>query len=331
MARVTPTTLVSFGDRPMQFSTPEGLAVRVLGPAWKVRGQRSNPVHPGLVRAVIRAEVIHCHQPHTLAAELAALAARATRRRVFASDLGGGGWGFSSRVNTDRWFHGHLHISNYSRQVAGHDGKPWSHVILGGVDTERFSPEPSAPRSGRVLFVGRLLAHKGVDDLIRAVPADLPVELIGRPYDLEYLNELHRLAEGKQVIFRHDCEDHELIAAYRAALCVVLPSVYRDMYGHETRVPELLGQTLLEGMACGIPAVCTDVASMPEVMEDGETGFVVPPHNPDAMRKKLMWLRDHPTEAAAMGKAARKRVLERFTWPAVVRRCLSIYADQCAS
>jgi glycosyltransferase involved in cell wall biosynthesis len=326
MARVTPTTLVSFSDSPRLFTSPEGLRVRMLGPAWHVRGQRFNPIHPGILRAVLGADVIHCHQPHTLAAELAALLARVSRRRVFTSDLGGGGWGFSSRLKTDRWFHGHLHISEYSRQVAGHSGRPWAHVILGGVDVERFSPAPSGPRPGHVLYVGRLLSHKGIDDLLCAVPPELPLELIGRPNDPDYLEELHRLAEGKQVIFRHDCGDDELVAAYRQALCVVLPSVYRDMYGQESKVPELLGQTLLEGMACGIPAVCTNVASMPEVVQDGVTGFVVPPNDPIALGEKLCWLRDHPAQARLMGQAARERVLARFTWPAVVRRCLEIYA-----
>jgi glycosyltransferase involved in cell wall biosynthesis len=106
---------------------------------------------------------------------------------------------------------------------------------------------------------------------------------------------------------------------------VVLPSVYRTMYGTESKVPELLGQTLLEGMACGAPAICTNVASMPEVVEDGVTGFVVPPNDPQTLGGKLAWLRDHPAEACAMGQASRTRVLELFTWPAVVRRCLQIY------
>ncbi len=109
-------------------------------------------------------------------------------------------------------------------------------------------------------------------------------------------------------------------------MCVVLPSVYRTSYGDETRVPELLGQTLLEGMACGATAVCTDVASMPEVVEDGVNGFVVPPNDPAALREKLVWLRDNPERAAEMGRAARRSVTERFNWPAVVRRCLEIYA-----
>ena len=52
-------------------------------------------------------------------------------------------------------------------------------------------------------------------------------------------------------------------------------------------MPELLGQTLIEGMACGTPAICTDVASMPEVVEDGVTGFVVPPNDPAYLGAKL--------------------------------------------
>ena len=134
------------------------------------------------------------------------------------------------------------------------------------------------------------------------------------------------LAAGKAVTFRHSCNDQELVAAYQNALCVVLPSVYKDMYGAETRVPELLGQTLLEGMACGIPAICTDVASMPEIVQDGVNGFVVPPNNPAAIADKLRWLRAHPVQRRAMGAAARKRVLETFTWPRVVERCMEIYA-----
>ena len=80
--------------------------------------------------------------------------------------------------------------------------------------------------------------------------------------------------------FHQDCDDDALIDAYRRSLCVVLPSVYKTMYGDETTVPELLGQTLLEGMACGSPVICTRVASLPEVVEDGVTGFIVPPNSP---------------------------------------------------
>ncbi len=327
MARAAHTTLVSFGDAPARFATAEGLRVRVLGPGWKVRGQEFNRLHPGLLAAVAGADVIHCHQPHTLAAELAALVGRATGRPVFASDLGGGGWGFASRLNTDGWFRGHLHISRYSRTVSGHDGRAGTEVIYGGVDPELFSPDPAVPREPLVVFVGRLMPHKGVNDLVTALPDGMALELIGRPYHDRFQADLLRLAVGKRVTFRHDCTDADIVRAYRRAACVVLPSVYRDCYGGESRVPELLGQTPLEGMACGTPAIVTDVASLPEVVADGETGFVVPANDPLALRAKLEFFRDNPAAIAAMGTAGRARVLERFTWPAVVSRCLAAYSD----
>ncbi len=331
MAMATPTTLVSFGDRSRRFTTDE-LRVRVLGPAWQVRGQRFNPLHAGIIRAVAGADIVHCHQPHTLVAELAALLARASARKVFATDLGGGGWGFSSRMNTRAWFHGHLHISEYSRRIAGHAGRVGAEVIFGGVDTGLFSPDTRVPKESLAVYVGRLMPHKGIDDLIEALPAGMNLELIGRPYHDGYFADLKRLAVGKRVLFRHDCDDREIVRAYRRAACVVLPSVYRDRYGNESKVPELLGQTLLEGMACGTTAIGTAVASLPEVVADGETGFIVPPNDPAAMRTKLEFLRNHPGAVAGFGAAGRRRVLDRFAWTTVVGRCLRAYASlPCAS
>jgi glycosyltransferase involved in cell wall biosynthesis len=327
MAEWTPTELVSFGDEARQEMIGR-LQVRILGNPWYVRGQRTNPFTWALFRHLLRADVVHCHQQHVLTSSAAALACRLLGRRVFVSDLGGGGWDVSSYLSTDRWYHGHLHLSRYSRAVFGHEKQPWAHVVYGGVDTDKFSPDPSASRTSTVLFVGRLMPHKGVNDLVAGLPDDLPLELIGQPYDAAFLAELQRIGAGKRIRFRTDCNDAALTEAYRRALCVVLPSVYRDLYGHTTRVPELLGQTLLEGMACGIPAICTAVASMPEVVEDGVTGFVVPPNDPETLRARLCWLRDHPAEAQAMGRAARVRVLKRFNWDAVVRRCLHIYATR---
>jgi len=324
MAEEVPTTLVSFGEKPGR-ETVGRLSIRIIGDPWYVRGQRANPIARSLFSELRGADIVHCHQQHVLASSLVALACRLSRRRVFVSELGGGGWDISAYLSTDRWYDGHLHISEYSRKVHGQAKKPWAHVILGGVDTGKFSPDESVARQPRVLFVGRILPHKGIDDLIKALPPELALDIIGQPYDRRYMQDLRKLAEGKKVSFIHDCDDKTLVQAYRRALCVVLPSVYKNIYGEETLVPELLGQTLLEGMACGAPAICTDVASMPEVVDDRVTGFIVPPNDAAALGQKLNWLFKHPTEARAMGEAARRRVLEKFTWPMVVRRCLEIY------
>jgi len=326
MAEEVPTTLATFGDKSETRQIGQ-LEVQILGPSWYVRGQRTNPLAGSLLPQIRRADVVHCHQQHILASSVASALCRLTGRKAFVSDLGGGGFDVSAYWSTDAWYHGHLHISQYSRNVFGHAGKPWAHVIYGGVDQEKFSPGNPQARGGSVLFVGRLMPHKGVDDLIKAIPADMTLELVGRPYDPAYYQDLLKLAEGKRVVFHHESDDAMLVEAYRRALCIVLPSVYKTMYGLDMRVPELLGQTLLEGMACGTPAICTNVASMPEVVRDQVTGFVVPPNDPAALRDRILWLRDHASEAREMGSAARCHVVQNFSWSAVVQRCLEIYAN----
>jgi glycosyltransferase involved in cell wall biosynthesis len=324
MADVVPTTLVSFGPESRNEQIGR-LRLRVIDEPWFVRGQRTNPFSTKVFSELRQADVIHCHQQHVLVSSLVAAWARLTGRRVFVSDLGGGGWDVSAYVSTDRWFHGHLHLSEYSRRVFGHARDARAHVVGGGVDVSTFSPVPRAPSGRDVLFVGRLLPHKGLDDLIQGLPTGMSLRIIGPEPDRETRSRLAGLARGKDVTFLHHVGDAELVREYQRALCIVLPSVYRTADGRETLVPELLGQTLLEGMACGIPAVCTRVASMPEIVEDHVTGFVVPPNDPAALADRLLWLRAHPDKVARMGAAARRRVLDRFTWSAVVGRCLSHY------
>lgn len=323
MARRTPTRLVTFGRRAAR-ERRDGVDVRVVVPWWRVRGNAANPVSPALWRELSGADVVHCHQKHILSTSLTALMRRTLGKKVFVTDYGGGGWDLSAYVSTDRWFDGELHISEYSARLAPAGGAPGT-VMLGGVDHEKFSPFPTLPRD-RVVFVGRLLPHKGIDVLVEAIPPDLPLEILGRPFDPTYLDKLRSLAAGKKVSFRHDCDDGALSEAYRRAIAVVLPSVYKDCYGHETPVPELLGQTLLEGMACGAPAVTTAVASLPEIVVEG-TGFVVPPNDPAALAAALGELSRRPDLVQAFGRAARARVEKHFGWDAVVSRCLAFYSD----
>ena len=325
MARWLPTRLVSFGSQSRRTFDVGGLEEIVLGNAWSVRGQTTNPYHSGIFRHIWWADVVHCHQNHTLGAEIAAIFSRLTQKKVYASDLGGGGWGLNGYMKTDGLFTGHLHISEYSRKYAGHAHINRAAVIYGGVDTSRFFPDISVRKEPLVVFVGRVMPHKGIDNLIRALPDGLSLEVIGRPYNSEYQALLTKLAFGKEVRFRSDCDDDEVVKAYRRAICVALPSLYRDCYGNETRIPELLGQTLLEGMACGVAGLCTQVASLPEVVEDGVSGYVVPPNDTDALGERLRILRDYPNLVAQMGLAARHRVLTRFTWDAVVDRCFAAY------
>jgi glycosyltransferase involved in cell wall biosynthesis len=325
MAASTPTRLLTFGAEASETRIDQ-LEVRVVANPWRVRGQRNNPLSAAMVPEILGADIVHCHQQHIVMSSAAAALCRLTGRRVFATDLGGGGWDISAYLSTDGWYNGHLHISEYSRQIYGHAGKPWARVILGGVDTDRFSPDQATPRGGAPLFVGRLLPHKGISDLVAALPEGMALEVVGPVSDPVYLDALTREAAGKPVTFRHSLDDVALVNAYRRASCLVLPSVYRLNDGSETKVPELLGQTLLEAMACATPVICTNVASMPEIVDEGRTGFIVDPGDHRALRDRLRWMAAHPAEAAEMGAAGRRTVLERFQWSQVVDRCLDAYA-----
>ena len=324
MADRVPTRLISFGSQDAEIR--EGnLDVQVIGGAWHVRGQRTNPFTLAIVAEILKADVVHCHQHHILMSSAAAAICRMTRRRVFATDLGGGGWDISAYVSTDRWFNAHLHISQYSRCISRHKDKAWARVILGGVDAAKFSPDPTASRTTRALFVGRLLPHKGIADLIGSLPDGIALDIVGPLNATGAVESLKSQAAEKAVAFHHGLGDAALVVVYRRALCLVLPSVYRTAEGQHTDVPELLGQTLLEAMACATPVICTRVASMPEIVEDGVSGFVVAPGDRAALRSRLEWLAAHPSEASAMGAAGREQVLARFQWPDVVERCLDAY------
>src|SRR5947209_1257759 len=152
MAVNVPTTLVTFGDENRE-ETIDQLRVCVIGRPWHIRAQSTNAFALRVFRTLAHADVVHCHQQHILVSSLVAVWCRATGRSVFVTDLGGGGWDISAYVSTDRLYHGHLHLSEYSRRVFGHNGRPRVHVIGGGVDTTRFRPSSDGRRDGPVLFV----------------------------------------------------------------------------------------------------------------------------------------------------------------------------------
>src|SRR5262249_3185031 len=317
-------TLLSFGNRDRKFR--EGrLSVRVLGHSWHGGGSGWKGVSRGVWGEVLRHDVIHCHQRFVLVSQVLAVAGRVAGRRVFVTDLGGGGWNLAQWLPVERCYRGFLHISEYSRRISNQQDDLRARVIFSGIDTNKFTPDPAVPKTGGLLYVGRLLPHKGIDRVLSALPHDIPMDIVGQPYHPEYRALLGNLARGKNVSFHEDFDDQRLLDTYRRARAVVLASVYRYYYGNESRVPELMGQTLLEGMSCGVPAICTNVAGMPESVVDGVTGFIVPPDDLAAMRRAIVTLCTDDALATRLGSAARARMLAHFTWEAVVDRCLDAY------
>ena len=213
------------------------------------------------------------------------------------------------------------------------------HVIHNGIDPEIYKPDPSPetlagfgidPSRPYAFFNGRITRQKGLPLLLAAaLDLDPQFQLViaaSSPDTPEIGAEVDALAErvrserGNLVWINHFLPREDLIRLHSGATVFVCPSVY-----------EPFGLVILEAMACETAVVASRVGGIPEIVVDGETGYLVDydVDQPLAFTKGLVarieeLLRD-PARASAMGKAGRDRVLERFGWPAIAARTVQLY------
>lgn len=302
--------------------------VREVEPGVSLRGVPVQPASASygqgvswdLIEAVIDADVVHVHQAFTRYGETAALAGRIFGRVVCVTDHGGTTSTFGRRLGLVDLADAAVAYSRFGAAALG-SAAPVT-VIEGGVDATFFAPVTSGPRD-RIVYAGRIMAHKGIDVLLRASPPGVNVTVVGTVIEPEYFALLHELAATRDVTFVHDANDDALREQYSRAIAVVLPSVHVDVYGRVHPFPELMGLTALEGMACGAPAVVMRTGGLPEYVEDGTTGFVV--ESEAELRERLQLLVSDRTRAASMGEAARARVVTRWDITHAAATLLSLY------
>lgn len=225
------------------------------------------------------------------------------------------------------------------------------HVVHNGIDTGLYRPDRDRdpdpdrdPASGAlrahgidparpyVLFVGRITRQKGVPHLLRAArelhPSTQLVLCAGTPdtaaVDREFrelVDTLRELRDGV-VWIPEMLPRREIVQLLSHAAVFVCPSVY-----------EPLGIVNLEAMACGAPVVASAVGGIPEVVDDGRTGLLVPydEKEPEAFEAGLAAALNEmvadPGSAHRMGEAGRERVIREFGWDAVARRTVSVYEE----
>jgi glycosyltransferase involved in cell wall biosynthesis len=174
-----------------------------------------------------------------------------------------------------------------------------------------------------VIFLGRILSHKGIHHLIEGLPEECRLRVIGPVGNADYLDRLKRLDLGKRVEFLHGLTDAEVADQLRRAAVLVHPTP-TDSAGN-AGVNELLGLAVLEAMASNCPVIVSAAASLPELVENELSGLVVPPNDPDAIRgaiRRVIGNRGLWNQLAVEG---RRRVEREFLWPRVVERCLRAY------
>jgi glycosyltransferase involved in cell wall biosynthesis len=187
---------------------------------------------------------------------------------------------------------------------------------------ESAPPESAGPP--RILFVGRLVARKGVDRLLEAL-----ARLRTRPWRLEIVgfgperDPLERRAAelgiADRVAFLGRVTNADLVAAYRRAACFVLPATL-----DERADTEGLGVVLLEAMSYGVPVIATRRGGIVDVVADGETGLLVE-DDPAALADGIATLLEDPARGRALGRAGHARVRERFGWNSIVDRLEAVY------
>lgn len=217
-------------------------------------------------------------------------------------------------------------------------------VVPCGVDVSLFRPQGvmhTAPPY-RLLVVGRLVERKGVDTVIRALTALPDAELViaggaaeGRDADGAFdgsddADVAARLTdpEARRLLALAD----ELGVRGRVRLLGSVPheQLPRLMCSADVVVAtpwyEPFGIVPIEAAACGRPLVGSAVGGLLDTVQDGVTGVLVPPRDPDALAAALRALLDDPHRRIAMGQAARRRAVARYSWRSVARATESVYA-----
>jgi glycosyltransferase involved in cell wall biosynthesis len=203
-----------------------------------------------------------------------------------------------------------------------------------GVDVEAFAPA-AAGREGETLELGilkNLHWYSGVDILLRAfamarrrliesgqgtLAGRLRLSVAGEgPKRGEYEALARELGLGACVAFKGALRFAEVPAFLSTLDAYCAPSL-----------AESFGVAVLEASACGLPVLASRVGGLPEVVEEGRTGILVPPGDPEALSEALLALVSDPGLRARLGEAGRAFVVERYSWARCVDRMLAAYRE----
>jgi len=203
-------------------------------------------------------------------------------------------------------------------------------IIPNGIDIKKFDIKYSKDECREklslslsekiILYVGNLEPRKGLDILIRAmaivvrVIKDVRLIVIGSGVMLDNLQKLViKLGLSQHVIFTGFAEDNKKLLYYKSADIFVLPSLY-----------EIFGIVNLEAMACGLPIIATKVGGIPDIVEDGSNGLLVPYRNPKALADAIIYLLENDDVRKKMGKKSYCRVKE-YSWENIVEKTETLY------
>jgi sugar transferase (PEP-CTERM/EpsH1 system associated) len=226
-------------------------------------------------------------------------------------------------------------MESWNRNVVGVPSHK-SRMLANGIDADRFHPRAGAGEampegcpfgSGDIVIgtVGRVQAVKDHATLVDAF-ALLRRQLPQLPLRLAIVGDGPLLGAMREKVAAHGLQDAAWLPGARTDIAQILRSLHVFAM---SSIAEGTPGSALEAMATGLPVVGTRVGGIPEVVDDGVTGTLVPPSEPAAMAAALARYAASPELARRHGAAGRERVLRKYSMPAMVAAYQGMYDSLC--
>ena len=320
-----------FGSRAVQIRLDEELGRRARREAWKTETALLSYSYyaaaafaPGAMRPDLR--LLFQLHPHPKSVRKI-LCEELSRSPKFAASLG---WEheigapekhFEALCSEPGLANGWIAASSYTAETLAEHGTPRKHihVVPYGVDTANYPCRDTAPRTNdpfRIVWVGNMTQRKGLSYFLEAV-ASLPQQ------NLEVLMCGHHAVERETIEGYHlknvrvlqGLPRTELTRIMRGSDLFVLPSL-----------AEGFGHVILEAMSSGLPVLTTGSTCAPDILNDGQHGFIVPIRDSPALANRISWGQQHRSELYRMGQAAAAQA-RHFTWERFHRGIIKAFTE----
>jgi glycosyltransferase involved in cell wall biosynthesis len=196
-----------------------------------------------------------------------------------------------------------------------------------GMNRDRFTPARRDPAWRRTLgigdadmavgFLGRLVKEKGLDVFAR---------VIGELKRRAVAHKVLVIGEGPARDWFAEQVPEAIFAGFQSGNDLGRAVASMDVFFNPS-VTETFGNVTLEAMAAGVPVVAARATGAIDLVDEGVTGYLVPPRDPEALARRLREILRRPRMAERMGIAARERVEREFTWPLVAERTAALYDE----
>ncbi len=193
-------------------------------------------------------------------------------------------------------------------------------VVYNGIDTDAFRNDGSRRVENELLFVGNTEDHKkGLRYLFEALtmlPKNIRLTIVdeGPPKRLSAFEVIQELKLEDRVTFTGKVDMGTLVHLYSTKTLLVMSSLH-----------EGFGLPAAEAMSCGTAVVATAAGALKEVVAHNETGILVPPKDPVALKDAILKLLKDKKLREKMGKAGRRRAVDMFSWPVAAKNTLEVY------